>query len=264
MAWWFNTAKKPAEEKEPVVHPSAIRQRSEPARAEQAQVIPQPPHIQDPSFYEAENANDELDQNEDEDPDDDTDEPTSFPVFQVPNKNVIYPGTEAATKLAMSIGCATPEQVYAKLTNFFQQEQIAIAKSEDVVDWLTDNMNEDEGWYWRPLRSFDMMNEQAWGHKDFDSAQWTSRLYDLPIPSRVLKRVAKMIAEFGTNIRFFVSDFADCDYDALRKDDRGDIFIMVFPANFSPDCDDEDEDFFYVFDTWRKPCYEDNAQQGAA
>ncbi|MCX6714807.1 MAG: hypothetical protein NTX72_03260 [Candidatus Uhrbacteria bacterium] len=200
-----------------------------------------------------------VDDDEEEEEEETVEDNLPFPKFTVPVKNVTVPGTEANTALAMSIGCATPEQVYPKLVNYFNQEQIGVAESKDVIDWLTENMYFDDssGWYWRPLRSFDRMNEQEWGNDDYDSNDWSSRLYDEPVPTRVLERVAKIIAAFGNNVRFYISDFPRCDYDCAEHCKGSDIFIMVFPASFTPNGEDKEEDFFYVFDTWAKPSYED-------
>lgn len=267
MSWKFWENKKPdvSTKASPIIHPSAIRSSEESEDSVQAQPIPQRIHTPDRS-QETENVDDDDEEEdqveEDEGENDESDEDVAFPSFEVPSKIVTYPDAEASTAIAIAIGCATPEQVYAKLANYFKEQQISIAQSEDVVSWCSDNLQfiDSEGFFWRPLRPFDVLNEQKWGHddeEDYDSSDWKSRMYDLPIPTRVLERVAKIIATFGSNVRFYVSDFADVDYKNLGVNGRADIFIMVFPANFTPDFDDEGEDFFYVFDTWSKPGYED-------
>lgn len=194
-----------------------------------------------------------------DDPEDDeeADEALPLPNFQVPAFTKNSPVPDAYTILTTCIGFATPEMTEAKLNDFFRREQIGIATCADVREWLTDNLDniDSYSWYWRPLRQKDEMIQTYWGNaeqNEYDSDEWACRIYDKPIPERVLRRIKQMIDEFGDTIRFFVSDFEDHDY---QDRESADIFIMAFPSNYTPDSDEE-EDFFFVFDTWSKPGYD--------
>lgn len=228
-----------------------------PSTAQRIEPIPHPiPRAQPVATIPNEVEDDEDEEDVDDEDGDEEEDDVAFPEFTQLSSFKTLNVPESYVKLALSLGCATPNIVRAKLERYFVEQIIPIADREDVLGWLNDRLDyiNADYWYWRPLRAQDELMKTSWGEDEYDSDDPDCRIYDRQIPTRVLERVAKLIAEFGNNLHFYVSDFTGYDHNESL---RADCFIMVFPANHTPEIYEDDENFYFIFDTWSKPGYED-------
>jgi len=156
-------------------------------------------------------------------------------------------------EVAQSVGFVPAELVRVRLLEFFEQEGIELYDYDQVKAWLAEKKKQAKAkhWCWRAFREKDIITSYIWGYSrekrtwsdGFYSStgkRWECRPYDRLVPLHALQKVAKIEAEFGDSVKFFVSDYAAPDVDP---------FIMVRPTM----CDSGGHQYHLVFDVWDEP-----------
>jgi hypothetical protein len=181
--------------------------------------------------------------------------PDPFPEFVVPSRLLDLVTQEAYEKLAGGLGFNPTELIRVRLINFMADAGIGIYDYRQVSEWLRKRRLQ-EGkarWCWRPLRAIDTITEYSWGRNEttfhwqdgfYSSGDDDCRVYDRLVPFSALEKVATIQRKFGSEVKFFVSDYA------TRATTRPvDPFIMVRPSARSANT----EDYNLIFDHWDEP-----------
>jgi len=116
-------------------------------------------------------------------------------------------------ELAAQLGFAPEELVRARLLTFFCDHGIKVYDYAEVDAYLKKKrqIDKQERWVWRPLRSQDRPSDDWAAHGSWygDGALIRSACppYSRLVPQHALEKVANIKKTFGDQVQFFVSDY---------------------------------------------------------
>lgn len=169
-----------------------------------------------------------------------------FPKAEVPISENGAERIHSYENIARSLGFKPAELVRIQLLEFFKKKGMKLYNYQEIKKWLTEKKKRDgaKRWCWRPLRKKDEPGYD-WGDWS-DDGSYDKEIcppYEQLVPMHALEKVVEIEKEFGSQVKFFVSDYP-CE--------NPDPFIMVRPAARN-DSSKNNEEYMFVFDVWDEP-----------
>ncbi len=163
--------------------------------------------------------------------------PVSFPVttkYECHDRRDLY----EYEQMAASIRFLPAQLLQANLLAFFSENNISLFDNNEVDKYLKKKCPRGKSWIWRPLRNEDKPAGWVIGGREYHGSvlvshgcyrdEWEYRPYDKGVPLHILSQVKQMQDQFGSQILFFVSDYAVSKPDPFIMVTALDVDILIF------------------------------------
>ncbi len=147
-------------------------------------------------------------------------------------------------EVAADLGVVVPTAIaQARLGHFITSASIPTYDTQAVERYMDSITGRDCRWVWRPLRAVDAhgVDPIRWKRRDPANGELDGRIYEKPVPLRVLKDAAVVAKEFPS-CKIFVTEIVKLQPRAIVNPDP---FIAVTM--------DPSDDSLFVFGVWDEP-----------